>query len=290
MASMHSAQCRLCQHACSWQSRGPAHLLCARVLIVQHVEWPVPTPEVDFPIALALQAQALLSSSSRVLDARRLIRCQDARMHHSCSPPQPGTTMGMCTAELGSFQANWLKLKTVPQQGPGHTSSSCSCQVPPGTLLPWQAAPDSGAGLAAGEPPVPGGTCTAAQVLTVPSSSHHSFLPRGSQASTGSPGLSANWRMGTLVRAMNSRAPKLSLMFFTTFRELVMPCAQRPGQLSSTRRRRTAPVLVCSVLQLLGLSCAMCDLTKHPWACCKHASSSLVQLATGIHNHAMLRF
>ena len=65
------------------------------------------------------------------------------------------------------------------------------------------------------------------QPLTVPSSSHHSFLPRGSQASTALPGVSANWRMGTLVRAMNSWAPMLSMAFFTTLMELAKPCATR---------------------------------------------------------------
>ena len=63
---------------------------------------------------------------------------------------------------------------------------------------------------------------------TVPSSSHHSLAPRGSQASTGLPGLSANCRMGTLVRAMNSWAPKLSIAFLTTLMELASPCSAKP--------------------------------------------------------------
>ena len=74
----------------------------------------------------------------------------------------------------------------------------------------------------------------------MPSSSHHSLVPSGSQVSTACPGFSANWRMGTLVRAMKSLAPTLSIRFFTTFSELATPCARE--RLSA--QKQAPPLLV----------------------------------------------
>ena len=136
----------------------------------------------------------------------------------------------------------------------------------------------------------------------MPSSSHHSLMPSGSQTSTGSPGFSANWRMGTLLRAMNSLAPTLSTKFFTTFSELAMPCAhqhvhEQPASITNRQYGRStllhamkslAPMLSTrffTTFSELAMPCAHQQTSQQP-ACITSCLCLLCMLLHAMHSLA----